>query len=230
MPIGPGRPLALEKPCQIDMEQAARYFGARQGSIDDATRALLETCAPPLLTAAAPRAVWLESDVDALSAAGILTGADVMKHLAGCDRAILLAVTLGPAADLQIRRAGVGDIAAGVASDALGSALAEQAADAAEAALRHMAAGNGKYLTSRFSPGYGDWPIFVQPLVTAALDAQRRIGLCVTGTDLLLPRKSVTALLGVSDHPVKGHLAGCGHCALRARCEYRKRGKTCASQ
>ena len=132
MPIGPGRPPALEKPCQIDMEQAARYFGARQGSIDDATRALLETCAPPLLTAAAPRAVWLESDVDALSAAGILTGADVMKHLAGCDRAILLAVTLGPAADLQIRRAGVGDIAAGVASDALGSALAEQAADAAE--------------------------------------------------------------------------------------------------
>ena len=66
--------------------------------------------------------------------------------------------------------------------------------------------------------------------VAEALDAQRRIGLCVTGTDLLLPRKSMTALLGVSDHPVKGHLAGCGHCALRARCEYRKRGKTCASQ
>ena len=131
MPIGPGRPLALEKPCQIDIEQAARYFGARQGSVDAATRALLETCAPPLLTAAAPRAVWLESDVAALSAAGILSGADVMKHLAGCDRAILLAVTLGPGADLQIRRAGVGDIAAGVASDALGSALAEQAADAA---------------------------------------------------------------------------------------------------
>ena len=128
MPIGPGRPLALEKPCQIDIDQAARYFGARQGSVDAATRALLELCAPPLLTAAAPRAVWLESDVAALSAAGILSGTDVMKHLAGCDRAILLAVTLGPGADLQIRRAGVGDIAAGVASDALGSALAEQAA------------------------------------------------------------------------------------------------------
>ena len=57
MPIGPGRPLALEKPCQIDIEQAARYFGARQGIIDDATRTLLETCTPPLLTAAAPRAI-----------------------------------------------------------------------------------------------------------------------------------------------------------------------------
>ena len=62
---------------------------------------------------------------------------DVMKHLEGCPQALMLAVTLGPGVDAQIRRAGVGDIAASVASDALGSALAEQAADAAEAELRH---------------------------------------------------------------------------------------------
>ena len=142
----------------------------------------------------------------------------------------LLAVTLGPGVDAQIRRAGVGDIAAGVASDALGSALAEQAADAAEAQLRQWAATEGKYLTGRFSPGYGDWDIAVQPLVAAALDTARKAGLCVTDTNLMTPRKSVTALLGVSDHPVKGQLAGCGHCVLRTRCEYRKRGKTCASE
>ena len=63
-----------------------------------------------------------------------------------------------------------------------------------------------------------------------ALDTARRAGLCVTDTNLMTPRKSVTAILGVSDHPVKGHLAGCGHCVLRTRCEYRKRGKTCASE
>ena len=139
-------------------------------------------------------------------------------------------VTLGPGVDAQIRRAGVGDIAAGVASDALGSALAEQTADAAEAELRQLAAAEGTYLTGRFSPGYGDWDIAVQPLVAAALDTARRAGLCVTDTNLMTPRKSVTAILGVSDHPVKGHLAGCGHCVLRTRCEYRKRGKTCASE
>ena len=112
----------------------------------------------------------------------------------------------------------------------LGSALAEQAADAAEAELRQWAAGQDRYLTGRFSPGYGDWPIGVQPLVAAALDTARRVGLCVTENDLMTPRKSVTALLGLSDHPVKGHLAGCGHCVLNTRCEYRKRGKTCASE
>ena len=229
MSIGPSMPLRLEKPESIDLAQAARYFGARGGA-DAATQALLEKCAVPLLAAATPRAVWLEADVDALAEAGILRGGDVMKHLEGCPQALLLAVTLGPAVDAQIRRAGVGDIAAGVASDALGSALAEQAAEAAEAELRQWAAKEGKYLTGRFSPGYGDWDIAVQPLVANALDTVRRAGLCVTDTNLMTPRKSVTAILGVSDHPVKGKLAGCGHCVLRTRCEYRKRGKTCASE
>ena len=114
--------------------------------------------------------------------------------------------------------------------DGSAAALAEQAADAAEAELRQWAAEQDKYLTGRFSPGYGDWPIGVQPLVAAALDTARRAGLCVTENDLMTPRKSVTALLGLSDHPVKGRLAGCGHCVLNTRCEYRKRGKTCASE
>ena len=227
--IGAPQPMALAKPDAIDTAQAARYFGAR-GTPDENTMALLEKCARPLLAAATPRAVWLEADTSALTDAGILRGGDVMRHLEGCPQALLLAVTLGPAVDAQIRRAGVGDIAAGVASDALGSALAEQAADAAEAELRQWAAKEGKYLTGRFSPGYGDWDIAVQPLVAAALDTARRAGLCVTDNNLMTPRKSITAILGVSDHPVKGKLAGCGHCVLRTRCEYRKRGKTCASE
>ena len=195
MPIGPSRPLHLTKPESIDIRQAARYFGAR-GEADSATLALLERCAAPLLAAATPRAVWLEADVESLAQVGILKGEDIFRHLEGCREALLLAVTLGPGADSQIRRA----------------------------------AGQDRYLTGRFSPGYGDWPIGVQPLVAAALDTARRVGLCVTENDLMTPRKSVTALLGLSDHPVKGHLAGCGHCVLNTRCEYRKRGKTCASE
>ena len=217
MAIGVPRPLAIEKPQAVDLVQAARYFGAH-GEPDAATLALLQKCAVPLLAVAMPRAVWLLADTPALTEAGLLPGEDVHKHLAGCGQAILLAVTLGPGVDAQIRRAGVGDIAAGGASDA------------AEAQLRQWAATEGKYLTGRFSPGYGDWDIAVQPLVAAALDTVRKAGLCVTDTNLMTPRKSVTALLGVSDHPVKGQLAGCGHCVLRTRCEYRKRGKTCASE
>ena len=122
MPIGPSRPLNLAKPESIDIRQAARYFGAR-GEADSATLTLLEKCAAPLLAAATPRAVWLEADVESLTQAGILKGEDIFRHLEGCSEAVLLAVTVGPGVDGQIRRAGVGDIAAGVASDAIGSVL-----------------------------------------------------------------------------------------------------------
>ena len=116
MPIGPSRPLNLAKPESIDIRQAARYFGAR-GEADSATLTLLEKCAAPLLAAATPRAVWLEADVESLTQAGILKGEDIFRHLEGCSEAVLLAVTVGPGVDGQIRRAGVGDIAAGVAED-----------------------------------------------------------------------------------------------------------------
>lgn len=229
MSIGPSRPLVLEKPAKIDIPQAARYFGAR-GEPDTATRTLLEKCAVPILAAAHAPGRLAGSRCGQPAGSRDPAGRGCDEASEGCPQALLLAVTLGPGVDAQIRRAGVGDIAASVASDALGSALAEQAADAAEAELRQWAAREEKYLTGRFSPGYGDWPITVQPKVAAVLDTARRAGICVLNTNLMTPRKSVTAILGLSDHPVKGHLAGCGHCVLRTRCEYRKRGKTCASE
>lgn len=226
MPVPVSRVLALDLPEGIDLGQAARYMGAKDGG-DETLRALLERWAPPLRAAAAPRAVWLRAPVGALG--DLWQGGDIRRHLAGCTEAVLLAVTLGPGADAQIRRAGVGDVAAGAASDALASVLAEQAAEAAEARLRALAAAEGMYLTGRYSPGYGDWPIGVQPRIAALLDTPRRIGLCVTGTCLMLPRKSITTALGLSRTPVTGRRAGCAHCALRDKCEYRKRGETCES-
>ena len=226
MPVPVSRVLALDLPEGIDLGQAARYMGAKDGG-DETLRALLERWAPPLRAAAAPRAVWLRAPIGALG--DLWQGSDIQRHLAGCTEAMLLAVTLGPGADAQIRRAGVGDVAAGAASDALASVLAEQAADAAEARLRALAAAEGLYLTGRYSPGYGDWPIGVQPRIAALLDTPRRIGLCVTGTCLMLPRKSITAALGLSRTLVTGRRAGCAHCALRDKCEYRKRGETCES-
>ena len=226
MPVPVSRVLALDLPEGIDLGQAARYMGAKDGG-DETLRALLERWAPPLRAAAAPRAVWLRAPVGALG--DLWQGSDIQRHLAGCTEAVRLAVTLGPGAAPQIRRAGVGEVAAGAASDALASVLAEQAADAAEARLRALAAAEGLYLTGRYSPGYGDWPIGVQPRIAALLDTPRRIGLCVTGTCLMLPRKSITAALGLSRTPVTGRRAGCAHCALRDKCEYRKRGETCES-
>ena len=116
MSLSPIRALTLEVPESIDLRQAARYLGA-PGEPGSGTLALLERCAPPLLHAAMPKAVWRTADTAAWDEAGILQGADIRRHLTECPQAILLAVTLGPMVDSQIRRSAVGDVAAGAAAD-----------------------------------------------------------------------------------------------------------------
>ena len=119
----------------------------------------------------------------------------------------------------------VGGLAAVV--DAMASAVMEELCNALEAEIRTSVQAQGHYLTGRFSPGYGDCPLTLQQPFAIALDTVRGLGMAVTPENLLTPRKSVTAILGVADHPVTGTRAGCGHCLLREKCEYRKRGTTC---
>lgn len=83
------------------------------------------------------------------------------------------------------------------------------------------------YMTSRFSPGYGDYPLTEQSRIIGYLDAQRQIGLHVTSDSLMIPGKSITALIGIADHPVTGRLATCNECVLKEKCTLRKEGKFC---
>jgi cobalamin-dependent methionine synthase I len=52
-------------------------------------------------------------------------------------------------------------------------------------------------LTPRFSPGYGDFPLSYQRVLIDLLDAPRVLGVSVTPSDLLVPVKSVTAVVGI---------------------------------
>ncbi len=215
---------AAPLPERPDISQALRYMGV-PGEGDAAACALLERARQALYAAARPRAVSLRAERDAL--APYLRGNDIARHLEGCGACVLLACTLGAAADAVQRAANAADMAYAVALDALASVLAEQVADAAERTLREEAARDGLFLTGRFSPGYGDYPIELQNELLRLMDAPRKIGLCATPTHLLTPRKSITAVLGLAERPVTGRRAGCAHCALRGRCAYRKEGKTC---
>ena len=178
-----------------------------------------------LRTAAEPRMVSLRMDI--ARAGHLIRGRDLALHLQGCDVCVLMAVTLGSGVDLLLRRAQVRDVAVAVMLDAVASAAAETAADRAEQILRRDARSRGRWLTGRFSPGYGDCPLSLQRDLVRLLDTPRRIGLSATENCLLTPRKSVTAFCGEAPHPVTGKLAGCGTCTLRDTCQKRKEGTPC---
>ena len=140
-----------------------------------------------------------------------------------------MAATLGAGVDALLRRLEVTDIALCAAADATASAAIEPVCDAVEADARARVQAQGNFMTGRYSPGYGDCPLDLQAELCRALDTPRGIGLTVTPQKLLVPRKSVTAILGLADHPVTGTRAGCGRCLLRETCAYLKRGTTCAT-
>ena len=117
------------------------------------------------------------------------------------------------------------DVAESFAIDCLCSAAVEQVCDAAEEEIFSVI--EAPYRTWRFSPGYGDLPLGIQGSFLKMLNAQRRIGLTVTDSMLLIPSKSVTALIGISDAPVSRGKRGCGSCNMRENCAYRRGGRSC---
>ena len=212
----------------ISLSEAARYMGIK-GEPDSSVTELLKEAEELVRNTVRPAYVYREASVE-FTEGGIkiscmndlLTGESIKKHLQGCDRAILLAATLSAEADKLIRRTAVENMAFSLAVDCLCSAAVEQVCNRAEEEIFSVI--EAAYRTWRFSPGYGDLPLELQGAFLTALNAQRRIGLTATESSLLIPSKSVTAIIGISGNPVKRGAKGCAVCNMRESCAYRLSG------
>lgn len=212
----------------VSKSEAARYMGVR-GEPDERIAAILDRCEPIVRAKLRPAYVYREVDVtfadDGVHLSGVnvpLTGEDIRRHLAGCPRAVIFAATVSAEADKLIRQAAVTDMTESLAFDCLCSAAIEQVCDRAE---EEIFSGSSVSRTWRFSPGYGDLPISLQKELLLALNAQRRIGLTVTADSLLIPSKSVTAIIGISADPsVHWKKGGCAECSMHGRCAFSKDG------
>lgn len=204
----------------IDRKKWLETLNVR-GESDDALIAKLDNAEQLLFSQAAPKAVYRVMDIDEVSTCGF----SIKKHLEGCDRVAVMGLTLGLGIDNLLRKTQIKDMAMTVILDCGASVLVEQLCDEFEGTIREET--GEKYFTFRFSPGYGDYPITEQSRIIRYLDASRKIGLNVTSNSLMIPRKSVTALIGIAVHPVKGRLATCGECVLKDKCTLRKEGKFC---
>ena len=225
-------PAALE----IPRAEALRYLRYRGGPLTGEMEALLADGEAELRAAARPRyclrvlplaragaALFLEGTGVALP------GRQIAALLAGCDRCALLGATLGAGVDRLLRRAQVEQMARAVVLDALATAAVESLCDLAGAEIRRWAAGEGASCTWRFSPGYGDLPLDCQRDFLRLLDAPRQIGLTLTPQLLMVPEKSVSAVVGIGQRPAGGPAPGCAGCALQKNCVYKREGTTCAA-
>ena len=88
--------------------------------------------------------------------------------------------------------------------------------------IRNEHTAEGLYLRPRFSPGYGDLPLTLQKDIIRILNTPKTIGVSLTDACLMVPSKSVTALIGVSGNESRCVMAGCEECSSRNTCVYRR--------
>lgn len=192
-----------------------RYLGYRGQDIAPELEARIAEVAARCEEIARPMSLWQSFAPELMR----LPGNDIARHLDGAIEVVLMAVTLGHGVDRELRRLSLVDPLEQVIFDAAATAAVERLADKTEARIRMESAERGLFCSWRFSPGYGDLPLGVQPDVLARLNASRRLGITCTPSYLMVPTKSVTAIVGVHPTPQEGVVDACDLCNLSAGCE-----------
>ena len=207
---------------KLNKAEAVRYLGGAGISLTYRMDVLMNECEKEILKTAQPRFVYIEKD---LPCEQLMKGKDIENHLAGCEKAVVMCATLGAEVDKLIRISQIADMAKAVVMDSLASVAIEQVCCKVDELIAE------KYkdynMTFRFSPAYGDYPIEMQRLILDMLDAPRKAGLCTNDSFLLVPSKSVTAVMGLSKNPIEKKKRGCAVCNLNKTCKFRKKGLHC---
>ena len=235
--MGAGLRIAREtfRIADVDRSEVLRYLGYHGQGLSNELGDRIDDTVAHCLAVARPRATLASFAVRAVTDDAVeleactlrLTGHDIAAHLADAREVVLFAATLGADVDRELRRLSLTDPLGQVVFDSVATALVERAADAAEARARAYAASQGAFTSWRFSPGYGDLPLDVQSSFLAVLDATRQLGITLTPSNLMVPTKNVTAIVGIHPSPQPGLESSCSICALADFCTIRQTGRTC---
>lgn len=211
---------------KIDSKEVLRYLGCGGRPADGRLLDLVSSCSEELEHSVTPRSVFRTLPVS-FPKEGVrvgnlsVPGSSLRGHLHGCGEAVLFAATLGTQADMLLMRYGRIDVSRAAVLQAAAAALVESFCDEKEEKISKTAARRGLFLRPRYSPGYGDFPLSLQKEILAVLDAQKRIGLSLTDSFLLVPTKSVTAVIGLTKDSDGCHIAKCMGCS-DGNCPFRK--------
>lgn len=116
----------------------------------------------------------------------------LLTVLKDCKEVILLAVTSGIEIDKLISKISILNPPEALYIDAISSAGIESYMDYINEIICQ-----DLDLTKRFSPGYSDFPIEFQAYLLSRLSAQENIGISLSKDFLMIPTKSITAVIGI---------------------------------
>ncbi len=203
----------------IDAKETRRYAGLQKAQ--DFDEKLIEEACLEARLLAVPRGIWQMYDYDAAAQTVLadppftMEGKLIAKHLAKAEKVIVLSASIGDAIEEHVTKYfSDGRYAYSVILDAAATAAVEQVADAMEKAIEPKIAKEGYTMRWRFSPGYGDWPLEQQPEMVRLAESEK-IGVRLSDASMLVPRKSITAIIGLVPQekiPAQHTPSGCAAC------------------
>lgn len=149
-------------------------------------------------------------------------GADIKNHLKGASKCAVMASTLGLEVERILNYLSKTKISEAVVFDAVCTAQIEAVSDECEEEIKRMVKKDGFYTNFRYSPGYGDFPLEMQKKIILVLGAEKGIGLTVTENSLLIPQKSVTAVIGIFKEEQNVYKKSCTTCNLKDKCDFKR--------
>jgi len=216
----------------IPLNEVKRYMGYRGiNDISAETEERIIKVIDQVQKLSQPRMVIREYPIDISGGSAViragnedvtLTSDSLCKNMKGCCRALLLAATIGPSCDMAVRRAGIASAAEASMYQAAGAAAIEAYLDSENKRLKSEYEAKGLFLRPRFSPGYGDLKLEHQKDWFRLLDITKQIGVELTDSLLMVPTKSVTAIIGIGTDNSRTKGSGCADCNIRTTCDYTK--------
>ena len=210
---------------KIDKKEILKYLGYQNQTLTETFHQEMEEAIEEILKVAEPKNIW--KSLPRKEIHQVLLGENIQEHLGDAEQVILLAATLGQAVDFVLRRSQSIDIKHAVILDATASVAIESYLNQQEDQLRARFLSHKQYLSTRFSPGYGDLPLSVQLDFLKLIDTGRKIGLNITDKGLMSPMKSVTCIMAISDQPIANVGDPCSICQFKENCGLRRRGGYC---
>jgi len=145
------------------------------------------------------RTFWIKgAEVDRITISEsdrLFRGNNMVRLLKDCDYATLLVCTIGNNLVEKVEELKRTSLADAYYLDRVGAWMADFMAEEAGRMIETEIVKNGYSPTFRYAAGYGDWDLSVQTEIMRLTEANR-IGVSVTETFIMVPRFSVSAVIG----------------------------------
>ena len=140
-----------------------------------------------------------------------------------------MAATLGINIEKDIKKYSCTELTKGIIIDSCATTAIEEVCDRVQNEIENNILKNGQYLTFRYSPGYGDLSIEKNTEILTILNGQKEIGLTITNSGIMIPRKSVIAIIGITDKKVEQDKTSCSTCKNKSKCKFKKGVNSCGN-